>query len=512
LTQRKSLDAEAQQLAAEFNRIAQVTEMNGLQALNGTVPTLITQAGYGDDGQLSFAIPDLITNTRGTGELNAVTSYGGGAGVAWTAEVGDLNGDGFQDVITPGSNTYIRLGNGAGTFKFQTLATGATNGATFGDLNGDGQLDVITSATGGFRVYLNQGGGTLSAGVNYTAAGSMGMEVAVQDVNGDGAADLVSWASNGSLMTALGNGNGNGTFKSIITSPVLTSTLYNFLHVTDLNNDGKADAIVNSFANSSILVAFGTGNGTFGSVRTFAAGATAYNFAVGDIDLDGDSDVVITNDSANQINILIGNGDGSFNARVSIALPTATEGVAIEDLNGDAIPDLAVGGYNGNRIYTLVGNGDGTFRASVSVVSGAANALAVGDFNGDGANDVVSSNASGSVNVHLARTTQVQLLPGFTLKTQDGALEALDLFTTELTDLVAGIGRLGASLSRLDFAANNLQSMRINYEAAASQILDVDVAEETAQLSRGQILQRSAQAILAQANQVPALVLTLLGR
>ncbi len=77
--------------------------------------------------------------------------------------------------------------------------------------------------------------------------------------------------------------------------------------------------------------------------------------------------------------------------------------------------------------------------------------------------------------------------------------------------LVAQRGNVGAFLSRADYAVTGLLSMSENYKAAESQISDADVAYESAQLVRGQILQNAAQAVLAQANQQPALALRVLG-
>jgi flagellin len=69
---------------------------------------------------------------------------------------------------------------------------------------------------------------------------------------------------------------------------------------------------------------------------------------------------------------------------------------------------------------------------------------------------------------------------------------------------------LGAAESRLNVAINNLQVARENFTAAESQIRDVDVAEEAAKLTRLNILQQAGAAILGQANQQPALALSLL--
>jgi flagellin len=69
---------------------------------------------------------------------------------------------------------------------------------------------------------------------------------------------------------------------------------------------------------------------------------------------------------------------------------------------------------------------------------------------------------------------------------------------------------LGASQSRFDAVIANLQVAAENQTAARSRIVDADFAAETANLSRAQILQQAGTAMVAQANQLPQTVLTLL--
>ncbi|MBI5893156.1 MAG: flagellin, partial [Deltaproteobacteria bacterium] len=69
----------------------------------------------------------------------------------------------------------------------------------------------------------------------------------------------------------------------------------------------------------------------------------------------------------------------------------------------------------------------------------------------------------------------------------------------------------GAAGSRLGYAANNLNVLFTNWQAAESRIRDVDFAYETSQLVRNQILVQAGTSILAQANTLPQSALTLLG-
>ena len=99
-----------------------------------------------------------------------------------------------------------------------------------------------------------------------------------------------------------------------------------------------------------------------------------------------------------------------------------------------------------------------------------------------------------------------------TVAGQAAAKSALDAVKTAITSLTTNRGTLGAAESRLNVAITNISVARENFAAAESQIRDVDVAEEAANLTRLNILQQAGAAVLAQANQQPALALSLLGR
>ena len=95
--------------------------------------------------------------------------------------------------------------------------------------------------------------------------------------------------------------------------------------------------------------------------------------------------------------------------------------------------------------------------------------------------------------------------------TQEGAQAAIDVIKNAI-NYVSGVrGDLGAIQNRLDHTANNLSVMAENIQDAESTIRDTDVAEEMMSYVKNNILVQSAQAMLAQANQVPQGVLQLLG-
>jgi flagellin len=95
---------------------------------------------------------------------------------------------------------------------------------------------------------------------------------------------------------------------------------------------------------------------------------------------------------------------------------------------------------------------------------------------------------------------------------QSASRNALEAISRALASVNRNRGNLGALESRLSTSINNLQVARENFKAAESQIRDLDVAQEAAELTRLNILQQAGAAILAQANQQPSIAIQLLGR
>jgi len=91
------------------------------------------------------------------------------------------------------------------------------------------------------------------------------------------------------------------------------------------------------------------------------------------------------------------------------------------------------------------------------------------------------------------------------------AQSALSVIDAAIRDISGVRGGLGAGQNRLQITVNNLGTLRENLSAANSRIRDVDVAEETVAMTRAQILMQAGIAVLAQANRLPSMALTLIG-
>ena len=101
--------------------------------------------------------------------------------------------------------------------------------------------------------------------------------------------------------------------------------------------------------------------------------------------------------------------------------------------------------------------------------------------------------------------------PGGSLTGAGNAAAAELLISTRLGEVAGARASLGAAMSVAEFTIQRFEAARESNSAARSRIMDADFAMETANLTRGQILQQAGTAMVAQANQIPNNVLSLLG-
>ena len=160
-----------------------------------------------------------------------------------------------------------------------------------------------------------------------------------------------------------------------------------------------------------------------------------------------------------------------------IALTTEFNGVKL--LSGNSAVTLQVG-FDSNA----------TSQISIQNVTGTLEKLGLGT-------------AAGAMNYSIS---------GATIEAgQSASRAALDAVNNAIGSLAATRGNLGAVESRLTVTINNLEVAKENFASAESQIRDVDVAAEAAELTRTNILQQAGASVLAQANQQPSIALSLLG-
>jgi flagellin len=123
------------------------------------------------------------------------------------------------------------------------------------------------------------------------------------------------------------------------------------------------------------------------------------------------------------------------------------------------------------------------------------------------------SGANDRIDITFTQTDSATLFGGATLDLSSAATArtALDDIDTAISTLSTSRASVGSSQNRLVITMNNLSVAKENVSAAESRIRDVDVAEETAAMTRNQILSQAGVSVLAQANQLPSAALKLLG-
>jgi hypothetical protein len=135
---------------------------------------------------------------------------------------------------------------------------------------------------------------------------------------------------------------------------------------------------------------------SFAPRAPYKAGDASRAVAAGDLNGDGIPDLVVANygvKGGGSVSILLGKPGGGFQSNVNYTAGANPRAIAIGDFNHDGAPDLAVANDSSADISILIGNGDGTFRKAVSYGVGAnPSAIVVGKFNNDGHPDLAVAN------------------------------------------------------------------------------------------------------------------------
>lgn len=385
---RASLQGETLQLTQELNRVANTTQFNGQNVLDGTLTSSQFQVGANANQTISVS----VASAKSTDIGNNLIGSPGAAGSISQANLNATNNVTAQNLTIAGN----------GTTQTVAVAAGESAKSISSSVNGLSSLTGVTATA------------TTTATINNVTAGA--------------------------VQFTLQGANAN----AITISATVSSS-------SDL---------------SAIAQAVNAQSGTTNITAT----------------ADKSGNLVLSDNAGNDIK-LAGSSGGFDTAQVR---------------GGDFV-DATTGAVTGQGTTTtdITTGGTATVGGSVSFSSSAGFSIATD--NNDGT--VLSGASVGS---------RLSSVAAIDISTAAGATAAISTVDAALTAINNNRASLGAIQNRFASTISNLQSTSENLSAARSRIQDTDFASETANLTRGQILQQAGTAILAQANSLPNGVLALL--
>ena len=349
------------------------------------------------------------------------------AGAQYAADHGsfvqfaDLDDDQHPDLcVTTRSGLRILWGQGGGQFEavVPTSYVGGpsqnTKGVASGDLNGDGWQDLLAAQYSSFlaptRVWLSDGLGGYAEGADYDNDGNA-YWVGTADFNLDGVLDVVTLIeAGGSEMNnvALRLGQGDGSLGA--SSLHATGVFPNHGVIDDLDLDGDYDLAVSFFGGSNpsgVSVLLGQGAQGFAPKVDHAVPTLAGTIDSVDLSGDGLPELVagrihLTSGSSSAIPVLANQGGGLFATGAPIELPENVWRIEFADVDADGDDDLLA---TTNEIlgrlmvYTSDGSGQFSTHASFQPASAEPRVPFAGDFDGDGRIEIGATN-SGTLSLY----------------------------------------------------------------------------------------------------------------
>ena len=440
-TDRDNLQKELDQLRSEINRIADSSNFNGINLLDGTMEDGATIGGDAID--ISSALTGVSPETSAVAEVKPSFSI-------------DLDGLSIAGGTTTKASATLKLNIGGQDITSTKINVGA--GATV-------NASAIANAFNGKTVTIGD--------ITYTAAVSGTKLVfttsdAVADAT-DAQADFT--VSVGALSSATGASTVGtiNTATQVITSGTVASNGQEAVANLALSKDMVADGNT---------ITIGDQTFTIDADSTYTQGS----LTIGIKDLDP-TDTDFLTEVANRI---------TQSAKANTVFTVGNNGgtLTFQSLSTDTTTDLSTA----DAVKAQ-------FSVNKATTSGKGLTLQIGD----------TSDSFNQLSVSIQDMHVDSLgIDGISIATQTDAQNAVDAIKEAINIVSSVRGTLGATQNRLDHTINNLSVMTENIQDAESTIRDTDVADEMMAYTKNNILIQSAQAMLAQANQVPQGVLQLL--
>jgi flagellin len=499
---RGALNAEAQQLVAEIDRVANNSAFNGIKLLDGSFQNQSLQVGSGNDAndRISISINSAKAAALGVGSNTGYQTKIQGVAVGTdplAANALALNGvmvgastsDGVSSVDASASG--ISIANAVNNVSSQTGVTATVNATKTNTVKA---LTVTATTTAG---------GSWGAGAVKINGIDLGAFTATAGTAGDQASAAASQINTVSDKTGV-VATASGAVISLRATDGRDITI-------STDSTAAVTSALGLTASSSITQSAGYGSTITGFGTAIAAGNITINgVALGKIDA-----ALSAGARGGQMSAAI--NAISTRTGVTATFDTTTGNVSLAANDGRNI-SISVNGVSGAAItseqtglvHTTGGTTAGTFvtttlKSVVTLSSSSKEGVTIS------AVDTNSAAASGfKAGVTSATTVAgsgVSTISLLSAASSQNSLTVLDSAINTITDARAA---MGAYQNRLTASITNLETTSMNLQASRSRILDTDYAKETTNLAKAQIVQQAATAMLAQANQSAQSVLALL--
>lgn len=408
VSDRQALNDEVQELIKEADRIAQTTQFNGQNILDGSTENLVFQVGA-NQGQ-TIEVDGVDTRTS---KLGALTRDAGGLGTA--AAIFDAGGPGNTDGV---------------------LLTGS---GTAGGLDATAAPKVEIG--GREYTYVTAGDADVESGKFHTV---------------DDLIDAVNLRTEDTGITAVKNSGLSVNIGQVAATGA------------DLTINGE-------------VFTLGTGAGEWATTEELAGAINDKQLQTGGViaELDDAGNIILKSDGGAPIELNMNNTSPILSGFTAADVQDFTFEAGFKlQANGASEIDVDPSG--------LASNGENNFGQQVATTAGAAVATQPAE---------------------EADSTTLNLL---SVATREDAQEAIATADYVLTQISSIRSELGAVQNRFETTISNLSVTAENLTTSRSRIQDADFAAETAALTRAQILQQAGTSVLAQANQLPQNVLSLL--
>ncbi|ACO78942.1 Flagellin [Azotobacter vinelandii CA] len=458
-----SIQNEIAQRLDEIDRISQETEFNGVKVLSKDT-NLNIQVGANDGQSIGISLKQINAKTLG---LDGFNVDGSGATQNSTATVTSLEGAGAVKNSTTGN------------YVLTTTFDEASLERMLGEMKDGDVVTVGSGASTAVEYTFNTASGSFTYTANATNAAAYG-DLADELIPPTGSSITGTYEfADGNVATFAVDASGKLTLDG--QAAYVTAT-------GELTNNATSGATQATLEDLFATVGAGAA-GTDTSARSLTVGGVTYTGA-------GTTAGLSYTDTATSSDVLA----ASASTVASIEMHNGITSATIDFDNTGAQSSTGTQVYvDEDGQLTTVGSYTTTF--AVNADTGEVTVVDNSDTAGDYALEEGATVYVGSNGRLTTSTTSKGDVTEDPLAALDAALASVDALRSDL----------GAIQNRFDSAINNLSTTTTNLSAARSRIEDADYAVEVANMTKAQILQQAGTSVLAQANQVPQSVLSLLG-